>query len=85
MQTLVLASGSGYEIFEKLHLGFVTCNSNVDESVMPTEVVHALAIRLSVAKASIKVFPKNLIIGSHQVAVCYERQIGKPGAYEKQY
>jgi septum formation protein len=56
----------------------------VDESPLPGESPSQTALRLSVLKAQAvaKQFPDTLIIGSDQVLMLDEEQLGKPGNYE---
>ena len=50
---LVLGSSSRYrrELLERLHLPFTVAAPESDESPLPGEAPHALALRLSLAKA----------------------------------
>ncbi len=87
MLPIVLASSSRYraEILRKLHLDFISCSSNVDETPRHGESAAELAIRLSEAKANAIApdYPKHLIIGSDQVAVCGPHFLNKPGNREQ--
>ncbi len=81
---LVLASGSRYRqyLLEKLHLPFVACAADIDESPRPGEQPEQLATRLAREKALAlcEQYPHSLIIGSDQVAVLHGRQLTKPGS-----
>lgn len=86
MPILVLASTSPYrrELLGRLHLPFVTCAPDSDESPLPDESPAATAERLSLAKAQAVAtrYPQALIIGSDQVAYCGGQRYGKPGSRE---
>lgn len=83
MFPIILASGSQYraELLRKLHLDFLGCSSNVDETPFPGESPEQLAMRLSQAKATAlsAIYPNHLIIGSDQVAICGNKWLNKPG------
>ncbi len=87
MLPIVLASGSRYraELLRKLHLNFISCSSNIDESARDGESAMELAIRLSEAKAAAlsSDYSNHLIIGSDQVAVCGSHFLNKPGSREQ--
>lgn len=87
MLPIVLASGSHYraELLGKLHLYFISCSSNIDESAHDGESAAQLAMRLSEAKANAlrADYPRHLIIGSDQVAVCGSQFLNKPGNREQ--
>lgn len=87
MLPIVLASGSHYraELLRKLHLHFISCSSNIDESAHHGESAKELAMRLSEAKAHAlgSSYPNHLIIGSDQVAVCGSQFLNKPGNREQ--
>ncbi|QPK61716.1 septum formation inhibitor Maf [Methylomonas sp. LL1] len=89
MQTLVLASSSTYrhDLLKKLQLDFIACSSAIDETPLAGESAHALALRLSIAKAQAIAdkFPNHLIIGSDQVACHGDMLLGKPGNREKAF
>ncbi len=81
-QLLVLGSTSTYrrELLLRLQIPFVTAVPNVDETPLPGESGKATCWRLSREKA-LKVafqYPEALIIGSDQVALLGDRQLGKP-------
>jgi septum formation protein len=80
---LVLASTSRYrrELLSRLKLPFEVVSPDVDETPLPYESPSATALRLSVLKAQAvaKQFPDALIIGSDQVLMLDEEQLGKPG------
>ncbi|MDD1619939.1 MAG: Maf family nucleotide pyrophosphatase [Methylococcaceae bacterium] len=83
MPEIILASASQYraELLRKLHLDFISCGSNVDETPLPGESPELLAKRLSQAKAEAlsAMYPNHLIVGSDQVAVCGNELLSKPG------
>ena len=85
-QPLVLASTSIYrrELLERLQLPFRTAAPNVDEAPFPGESAMQTSLRLSREKALAvaKDYPDALIIGSDQVALLGEQQIGKPLTHE---
>ncbi|MGZ4960180.1 MAG: Maf family protein [Methylomonas sp.] len=87
MLPIVLASGSSYraELLRKLHLDFISCSSNIDESPHDGESAAEQAVRLSEAKACALSadYPQHLIIGSDQVAVCGSQFLNKPGNREQ--
>ena len=69
---LVLGSSSRYrrELLERLHLPFTVAAPESDESPLPGEAPHALALRLALAKAHAvaALHPQAIVIGSDQVA-----------------
>lgn len=79
---LVLASTSTYrsELLARLRIPFQTTAPNVDETPLPDETAQQTSWRLSRDKAQAvrKSFPDALIIGSDQVALLGDRQLGKP-------
>ena len=83
---LVLASTSRYrrELLSRLHMPFEVAAPDVDETPLPGESPSATALRLSVLKAQAvaRQFPDALIIGSDQVLMLDDGQLGKPGNYE---
>lgn len=85
-QPLVLASTSVYrrELLERLQLPFLTAAPNVDETPFPGESAVQTSQRLSREKALAvtRDYPNALIIGSDQVALLGEQQIGKPLTHE---
>lgn len=85
-QPLVLASTSPYrsELLSRLRLPFETAAPEVDETPLPGESARATSRRLSREKALAVAsrFPEALIIGSDQVALLDDQQIGKPGNHE---
>ncbi|XQW86632.1 Maf family protein [Thalassotalea piscium] len=87
MKTLVLGSTSPFRrsLLEKLNLPFVTAKPNIDETPLDNETPIALVERLAIekAKAVALEYPKALIIGSDQVAVCEGEILGKPHTIEK--
>jgi len=86
---LVLASTSRYrrELLSRLHIPFEVISPNVDEAPLPGESPSETALRLSVLKAQAVTtqFPDALIIGSDQVLMLDEEQLGKPGNYENAF
>lgn len=81
-QLLVLASTSIYrsELLKRLKIPFKTAAPNVDETPLPNESALATSARLAQEKARAVAasYPDALIIGSDQVALLDERQLGKP-------
>jgi septum formation protein len=81
-QLLVLASTSVYrsELLKRLQLPFETTAPDVDETPLPTESARATSLRLAQAKALAVAtrYPNALIIGSDQVALLEDQQLGKP-------
>ena len=84
---LVLASSSPFrkELLEKIYATFDTASPDIDESSKPNETPLTLSKRLATEKASALAinFPDHLIIGSDQVAMLGDRQLTKPGSFEK--
>ncbi|PTS96535.1 nucleoside triphosphate pyrophosphatase [Pseudomonas sp. HMWF006] len=87
MLPLLLASSSTYrrDLLARLHLPFVCCSPDIDESHRPGESAIELAKRLAEQKARALAasHPDHLIIGSDQVAVLGEQIIGKPHTFDK--
>ncbi len=83
---LVLASTSPYrrELLMRLKVPFEVAAPDTDEGPLPDETPFATATRLAVAKARAvrSHFPRALIIGSDQVAVCEGIRLDKPGDHE---
>lgn len=81
-QLLVLASTSVYrsELLKRLQLPFETAAPDVDETPLPHESARATSIRLAQEKARAVAadYPDALIIGSDQVALLGDLQLGKP-------
>ena len=81
-QMLVLASTSIYrsELLARLRIPFQTAAPDVDETPLPDESAVQTSWRLSRAKAQAVVarYPDALIIGSDQVALLGNQQLGKP-------
>lgn len=79
---LVLASTSQYrsELLKRLQLPFTTAAPDVDETPLPNETARATSMRLSQekARAVAAAYPDALIIGSDQVALLADQQLGKP-------
>ena len=85
-QPLVLASSSIYraELLSKLQIPFQTAAPNVDETPLFGEDPIQTSMRLSQLKAHAVApqYPDGLIIGSDQVAVLGDVQIGKPYTHD---
>lgn len=85
-QPLVLASTSPYrrELLERLRIPFHVAAPNVDETPLPGESARQTSWRLSREKAGAVAanYPDALIIGSDQVALLGEQQMGKPLCHE---
>lgn len=81
-QPLVLASTSVYrrELLERLQIPFLVAAPNVDETPLPGESAQQTSRRLSMEKAGAVAanYPDALIIGSDQVALLGDQQMGKP-------
>lgn len=86
MPTLVLASSSPYrrELLTRLQMPFEVMSPNVDETPLPNEKPQDTALRLaqSKARAVASKYPDALIIGSDQVAMLGDTQLGKPHTFE---
>lgn len=86
MTTLVLASSSPYrrELLARLRLPFEVVSPDVDETPLANEAPQDTALRLAQLKARAVAdkFPDALIIGSDQVALLDEQQIGKPHTHD---
>ena len=86
---LVLASTSRYRrtLLARLGLPFEVSAPNVDETPLPGESPSHTALRLAEAKARAvaEQFPDNLIIGSDQVLLLEDEQLGKPGNFENAF
>ncbi|WP_324780848.1 Maf family nucleotide pyrophosphatase [Thiobacillus sedimenti] len=86
---LVLASTSRYrrELLARLHLPFEVLAPAVDETPLPGESPSATALRLSVlkAQAAAATCPDALIIGSDQVLMLGDAQLGKPGNFDNAF
>ncbi len=82
---LVLASTSRYrrELLSRLHIPFEVAGPDVDETPLTGESPSETALRLSVLKAQAvaRQYPDALIIGSDQVLMLEEEQLGKPGNF----
>lgn len=83
---LILASSSSYrkELLSKLQLPFSTSSPDIDESPLINEPAQETALRLAHLKALAiaKTHPEAIIIGSDQVALLDNEQIGKPRNHE---
>lgn len=81
-QPLVLASTSIYrrELLERLQIPFQTASPDVDETPLSGESAKQTSWRLSREKAQAVAvrYPDALVIGSDQVALLDEQQMGKP-------
>jgi septum formation protein len=79
---LVLASTSPYrsELLQRLKIPFITASPDVNEAPLSGESARATSLRLAQekARAVAQVYPDALIIGSDQVALLENQQIGKP-------
>lgn len=79
---VILASTSRYrrDLLSRLQISFETVAPDVDEVPLPDELPVATAQRLAVAKAqAVRArFPRHLIVGSDQVAVCERIRLDKP-------
>jgi len=86
MTTLVLASSSPYrrELLARLRLPFEVMSPDVDETPLTNEAPQDTALRLAQLKARTVAdkFPDALIIGSDQVALLDNQQIGKPHTFD---
>lgn len=85
---LILASASPWrrELLERLQIPFDVCAADVDESPLPDEGPHALALRLAALKADavFRLHPQALVIGCDQVGTLDGRTpIGKPGSRDR--
>jgi len=85
-QPLVLASTSVYRsaLLERLKIPFVTAAPDIDELPLAGETALQTSRRLSGEKANAvrARFPDALIIGSDQVALLGDQQLGKPLNHE---
>ena len=86
MPKLVLASSSPYrrELLARLCIPFEVVSPAVNEAPLANEMAPATALRLAQLKAR-KVaenFPDALIIGSDQVALLDNQQVGKPHTFD---
>ena len=83
---LVLASTSIYrsELLARLRIPFQTAAPDVDEAPLPAENAKQTSWRLSRIKAQAVAahYPDALIIGSDQVALLGDKQLGKPLTHE---
>lgn len=83
---LVLGSTSRYrrDLLGRLGLPFEVAAPAVDETPLPEESPHALALRLALAKARAvaALRPEAIVIGSDQVADLGGQPLGKPGNHE---
>ena len=81
-QPLILASTSVYrsELLARLRIPFQTAAPDIDETPLSDEDAKQTSWRLSRAKAQAVAveYPKALIIGSDQVALLGNQQLGKP-------
>ncbi len=82
---LVLASTSRYrrELLSRFGLPFEVVAPDVDETPLPSEAPSQTALRLaeSKARAVANHYPDSLIIGSDQVLMLHNEQLGKPGNF----
>ena len=86
---LVLASTSRYrhELLTRLGMPFDVLSPDVDETPLAGETPSATALRLSVlkAQAAAAAYPNALIIGSDQVLMLDNEQLGKPGNFDNAF
>jgi len=84
---VILASTSRYrrELLTRLRLPFEVQSPEVDETPLPGETPHALAMRLALEKADAVAarFPEAVVIGSDQVADLGGEALGKPGDHQR--
>ena len=87
VRTLVLGSTSRSrrELLQRLGLPFTVAAPDADETPLPGETPHALALRLALAKAHAVAaqHPDAVVIGSDQVADLHGQPLGKPGTHER--
>jgi septum formation protein len=86
-RTVILASTSRYrrELMTRLKLPFDVQSPEVDETPLPGETPHDLAVRLALEKANAVAarFPEAVVIGSDQVADLAGESLGKPGDHAR--
>ena len=86
MPKLVLASSSPYrrELLARLCIPFEVVSPAVDETPLANEMAPTTALRLAQLKARkvAESFPDALIIGSDQVALLDNQQVGKPHTFD---
>jgi septum formation protein len=86
-RTVILASTSRYrrELMTRLKLPFDVQSPEVDETPLPGETPHDLAMRLALEKANAVAarFPEAVVIGSDQVADLAGESLGKPGDHAR--
>jgi septum formation protein len=86
-RTVILASTSRYrrELMTRLKLPFDVQSPDVDETPLPGETPHDLAVRLALEKANAVAarFPEAVVIGSDQVADLAGESLGKPGDHAR--
>ena len=86
---IVLASTSRYrrELLARLGLPFDVAAPEVDETPHPSESSSQTALRLAEKKARAVAgdFPDSLVIGSDQVLMLGNEQLGKPGNFENAF
>ncbi len=84
---LILGSTSPYrrELLLRLRLDFEVVSPQVDETALPGEAPHSLAVRLALAKAQAvaRLHPQAVVIGSDQVADLDGAPLGKPGSHAR--
>jgi septum formation protein len=82
MVNIILASSSvnRKSLLDRLKMPYTAITPDVDETRLPGESGHAMALRLSIAKAEkiAKDHPSALVIGSDQAAICQDILIEKP-------
>jgi septum formation protein len=86
-RTVILASTSRYrrELMTRLKLPFDVQSPEVDETPLPGETPHDLAVRLALEKANAVAArcPDAVVIGSDQVADLAGESLGKPGDHAR--
>lgn len=86
MPEIILASSSPNRraLLDRLQLPFSSIAPDVDETRLLGESGHAMAHRLSIAKAKkiAELHPQALVIGSDQAAICEDALIEKPMTVE---
>jgi 7-methyl-GTP pyrophosphatase len=85
-QPIILASTSSYRssLLQRLRVPFQVAAPEIDETPLPGETAQQTSLRLSMAKAHdvAKHHPDALIVGSDQVALLGDKQLGKPLTHE---
>ncbi len=85
-QKLILGSSSIYrqQLLQRLQIPFEMVSPDIDEAPLSNEKPETTAMRLAEAKARevARTHPQALVIGSDQVAVLGDVQLGKPLSHE---